>query len=242
MSSKKIHISQFDFQSLNQSTKLTNSFADQNQDKTFDLQEIKTLAALVFSCLGSKTKISSYDQPKKNVNNRDYKDIEAQKFIKNFHQIDKGYFRGAVPNIKGIEFLIEYKNVKTVIDLRYFFKNNKQKQENIIRNSGLNYISIPMCPIVPPGIKQIQYFLSIVNNPVNQPVYVHCREGKDRTGIMTAIYRVNKYNYCFDKAFSEMLKFGHHANLFPLLKIWLYNYIDGHKKQISGTQFSHATS
>ena len=231
MNPKELHIPHFDFQNSSYSVNLTESFEHQN--KAFDLQEIKTLAALVFSCLSSNPGISSYNMPEKIIDKSGYKDFEAQRYIKNFHQVDKGYCRGASLNIKGIEYLIEYKNVKTIIDLRYHFKGNKQKQESLINNSGLNYVNIPMTPMIPPGIKQIQYFLSIVTNPVNQPVYVHCREGKDRTGIMTAIYRVNKYNYCFDRAFSEMIKCGHHLNLFPLLKVWLYNYIDSHKKQLT---------
>ena len=33
-------------------------------------------------------------------------------------------------------------------------------------------------------------FLKIVNDPKNQPVYVHCVGGRHRTGVMTAIYRM----------------------------------------------------
>ena len=41
-----------------------------------------------------------------------------------------------------------------------------------------------------PTPDQIVEFLRIVNDPANQPVFVHCWGGRHRTGVMTAIYRM----------------------------------------------------
>ena len=63
---------------------------------------------------------------------------------------------------------------------------------------------------VAPTAAQIEKFLSIVRDPANQPVYVHCVEGRHRTGVMTAIYRMTVDGWNADRAFGEMkdYKFG----------------------------------
>jgi len=42
----------------------------------------------------------------------------------------------------------------------------------------------------------------------NLPVLVHCSHGKDRTGLVVAVYSVRNKNYCKDAALSEMKYFG----------------------------------
>jgi protein-tyrosine phosphatase len=222
VNSQDLNFKQLEFKNFDK-VSYQETLSNKHSMRTFDLKEIKTLMALVFSCLSFES--ARYNSNLMEIIEEDSIDIEAQKIIRNFYQIDKNYYRGAAPDIKGLEYLIECKRVKTIIDLRYLNFKDLSKQESTVKNAGLNYINIPMCPLLPPNSTQINHFLSIVNNLKNQPVYVHCREGKDRTGIMTAIYRVKNYNYSFNKAFTEMIKLGHHVNLFPLLKVWLFNYI-----------------
>lgn len=61
-------------------------------------------------------------------------------------------------------------------------------------------------------------FLQIVNDPENQPVFVHCRHGSDRTGTMVAIYRMAVENWPRSRAINEMLdpRFGFHSTFFTL--------------------------
>jgi protein-tyrosine phosphatase len=47
--------------------------------------------------------------------------------------------------------------------------------------SGMRYVQIPMTTHQEPTNAQIAQFLSIVNDPASQPVYVHCVGGKHRT-------------------------------------------------------------
>jgi protein tyrosine/serine phosphatase len=61
-----------------------------------------------------------------------------------------------------------------------------------------------------PTAAQLEEFLSIVTNPANQPVYVHCVGGRHRTGVMTAVYRMTQDGWTALQAFKEMkqYKFG----------------------------------
>lgn len=74
----------------------------------------------------------------------------------------------------------------------------------------MTFYRISMTTHVPPTRDQIAQFLQIVNDPAQQPVYVHCKGGKHRTGVMTAVYRMEHEGWANDQAFREMkrYKFG----------------------------------
>ena len=61
-----------------------------------------------------------------------------------------------------------------------------------------------------PTTAQLAHFFDIVNDPANQPVYVHCVGGRHRTGVMTAAYRITRDAWTSEQAFKEMkqYKFG----------------------------------
>ena len=56
-------------------------------------------------------------------------------------------------------------------------------------------------------------FLKIVTNPEKQPIFVHCQHGADRTGTMTAVYRIVIQGWSKDNAIAEMTQgdFGFHT-------------------------------
>jgi len=65
-------------------------------------------------------------------------------------------------------------------------------------------------------------FLQIVTDENHTPVFVHCRHGADRTGMMCAIYRIAVQGWSKDEAIEEMTKGG-----FGFHRLWrnLVDYI-----------------
>jgi protein-tyrosine phosphatase len=123
--------------------------------------------------------------------------------IYNFGQIDPMYFRGAQPDQKGFAALAKA-GVKTVIDLQ---AKGIANEKQLVEAAGMKYVRIPMTTHVPPTPEQLTQFLELVTDPASQPVYVHCKEGRHRTGVMTAVYRMTKDGWHADKAFDEMKRF-----------------------------------
>ena len=77
----------------------------------------------------------------------------------------------------------------------------------------------------PPSKDKVAQFLEIVNDPANQPVYVHCQGGRHRTGVMTAVYRMTNDRWTADQAFAEMKKYRYGADfLHPEFKQFVYGY------------------
>jgi protein tyrosine/serine phosphatase len=64
-----------------------------------------------------------------------------------------------------------------------------------------------------------------VNDPANQPVYLHCVGGKHRTGVMTAIYRMVQENWLPGRAFEEMKNYKFGADfLHPEFKKFVFGF------------------
>jgi tyrosine-protein phosphatase SIW14 len=132
---------------------------------------------------------------------------EAAIRIDNFGRINEHYYRGAQPDAGDLADLSRL-GVKTTIDLTNGDGDSRERQ--LAEAVGMKFVKIAMSTRVVPTHEQITTFLNIVNDPANQPVYVHCVGGKHRTGVMTAIYRMVQDSWTPDRAFKEMkiYKFG----------------------------------
>ena len=101
--------------------------------------------------------------------------------------------------------------VKATIDLTNGDDENEREQR-LAESAGMKFFKIAMNTRVVPTAEQIATFLSIVNDPANQPVYVHCVGGRHRTGVMTAIYRMIEDKWTPDRAFQEMKSYKYGAD------------------------------
>ena len=143
--------------------------------------------------------------------------------IFNFGQVGPAYFRGA--ELKGsAASSLAARGVKMVIDLRSD-EDVKAAESQLVTTAGMKYVRIPMTTRTAPTTEQVTKFLSLVTDPANQPVYVHCVEGRHRTGVMTAIYRMTVDGWTSAQAFDEMkdYKFGVDF-LHPEFKQFVFDY------------------
>lgn len=147
--------------------------------------------------------------------------------IKNFGQINENYYRGAQPEGQDYDNL-KALGVKTVINL---IKDEKGDEGATVQGMGMKYVHIPMTTGTPPTSDQIKQFLSLVEDPANQPVFVHCVGGKHRTGVMTAVYRMTEDGWNADQAFKEMKQYKFGADfLHPEFKSFVYHYQPDHTR------------
>ena len=129
----------------------------------------------------------------------------AAEDLPNFHAVAPGIWRGAAPSEAGLRHL-KAMGVKTVIDLRIAPKTVR-KEGIYARSLGFNWINLPMGSD-PPTPKQVSTLLATLNRAPNEPVFVHCQHGADRTGCMLGIYRVTRQGWPFPRAYAEMRQDG----------------------------------
>jgi len=129
--------------------------------------------------------------------------------IKNFGQMDAGFYRGAQP-MPGDYRSLKALGVKTVVDLQDDPTNYEKADVEAL---GMKYVNIPMSGYRTPKMSDVNTFLALVNNPSTGTIYVHCKAGIHRTGVMGAAYRFTKSGWNYDKAYKEMKNYNFTAGL-----------------------------
>ena len=127
--------------------------------------------------------------------------------VENFARMNARLYRGAQPTEEGFRRLREM-GIKTVIDFRSNHSTRKQ-----VEAAGLVPVEIPLradFEAVPPTEAEVRRFFEVVLDPARQPVYIHCAFGKDRTGTMAALYRMEVDGWTPEEAIEEMEAFGYH--------------------------------
>ena len=141
--------------------------------------------------------------------------------IGNFGKVNDSYFRGSQP--RGADYAdLAAIGVKTVIDLQ---ADGPSNEPGFVKAAGMNFVRIGMTTTKAPTDAQIAQFFEIVNNPANQPVYVHCAGGRHRTGTMTALYRMTFDGWTPQQAYSEMKQYRFEGFPdHPVLRNYVYAY------------------
>jgi protein tyrosine/serine phosphatase len=141
--------------------------------------------------------------------------------LDNFARVNPTLYRGAQPTEEGFRQL-KAMGIKTVIDFRSHHSTKAQ-----VEAAGMTPVEIPLeadLMSVPPDDAALKKFFDVVLDPARQPVYIHCAFGKDRTGTMAAIYRLEVDHWTAEEALQEMEAFGYH-NIYHAL----INYVRAYK-------------
>jgi uncharacterized protein (TIGR01244 family) len=146
---------------------------------------------------------------------------DTQIHIENFGRVDDHYFRGAQPKNNDYADLAAL-GIKTVIDLR---DDGESDERSLVETAGMTFYRIPMTTGARPSDTAVGQFLKLVNEPSNQPVFVHCQGGRHRTGVMTAVYRMTQDRWTADRAYQEMKQYKFEGFVpHPALKNFVYDY------------------
>jgi protein tyrosine phosphatase (PTP) superfamily phosphohydrolase (DUF442 family) len=126
--------------------------------------------------------------------------------LPNLHRVNDGYYRGAQPTAEGM-LELERLGVKTVVNLRAVTSDRDE-----LGDAGLDYEHISFKAWHAED-EDVVRFLRIVTDAERKPVFVHCQHGADRTGMMTAIYRIVVQGWSKEDAIVEMTEggFGYHS-------------------------------
>ncbi|MGE5610420.1 MAG: fused DSP-PTPase phosphatase/NAD kinase-like protein [Bacillota bacterium] len=140
--------------------------------------------------------------------------------VDNFAQVSPVLYRGAQPTRQGF-IELQSRGIKTILNLR-----TSDTDRDDLQGLHLNYIRIPSRASKPkdPDLAKV---LKVIQDPANQPVFIHCHRGADRTGFAIAAYRMVEQGWSYEEATAEMdhFKFNH-----------LYQGILHHLRQLNPAQ------
>lgn len=121
--------------------------------------------------------------------------------IDRFAKVSDQLYRGSQPTEVGY-YHLRRMGVKSIVSLRVW-----DRSPDGVPEWGFRLFHVSMKLIHPEDEDAVE-FLKIVTDPKNQPVFVHCREGVDRTGMMVAVYRIMVQGWSNEAALAEMKQMG----------------------------------
>ncbi|HEV8701156.1 MAG TPA: tyrosine-protein phosphatase [Candidatus Polarisedimenticolia bacterium] len=153
----------------------------------------RATSAAILVLLGAAAPAAQVDEPL-------YPDLP------NFHKVDEHLLRGGQPGAGGVARL-KALGVRTIVNLRHEPARVKAEMDEAAA-AGLRYFSVPMYGLVRPTSEQVARVLGLIGDKDNWPVFIHCKAGADRTGVIVACYRVAQAGWTAEKAIREALDYG----------------------------------
>jgi tyrosine-protein phosphatase SIW14 len=140
--------------------------------------------------------------------------VDPETGILNFAKVSDALYRGGHPSAEGFAKL-KGRGVRTVVSLRTFNVHRSR-----LRGLGLRYVHISF-KAGHAEDEDVVRFLKVMADPANHPVFVHCKWGTDRSGLMAAVYRMVVEGWPRERAIAEMRAMGYEEDKWPQMRDYL---------------------
>ena len=127
--------------------------------------------------------------------------------VPNLNRVTPTFYRSAQPLKAGFPQLGPEVGIKTIVSLRAFHSDAK-----LAKSTGLKLVSVPINTWKINTSDVVQALAEIRRAEANGPVLLHCLHGADRTGLVTAMYRMIYQDWTKADAEAEMRQgnYGYH--------------------------------
>jgi len=126
--------------------------------------------------------------------------------VRNLYRITPNLYRSEQPTALGFKNL-EKLGIRTVINLRWFNNDDKETAGTQLRTERVKILTWDI------DDKHVIAVMRMLKDPANGPYLIHCQHGADRTGVMSAMYRVLEQGWSPDDALAELQGggYGYHS-------------------------------
>jgi tyrosine-protein phosphatase SIW14 len=139
--------------------------------------------------------------------------------LPNFGRVTENLYRGGQPAADGFKEL-HAMGVGIVVDFREE-PTEMATEKREVESLGMKSVRIPWNASHEPSSAQIVEFLDLVRANPDTKLFVHCRRGADRTGVMIAAYRIAVEHKTVAEAVSEMRRYHYDWLFRPQLKRYI---------------------
>lgn len=133
--------------------------------------------------------------------------------------VDRKIYRGSQPITPADWAMLSKAGIRFTLDLQTganLMTDGIPLDEQLIGDThGIRVYNNPLPEIGFPSHAQVLMGVDFLDKCGDAGVFVHCKEGVDRTGITVALYRMVRQNWSRDQAVKEMHSEGMHAWYYP---------------------------
>jgi protein tyrosine phosphatase (PTP) superfamily phosphohydrolase (DUF442 family) len=147
-------------------------------------------------------------------------------FLQNWYKLDEDVYRSEQPSRAGFEEIRDH-GIKTIFDLR-----SSHRDDSKAAGLGFKLVRVPMTAW---GFTEADVVAALkVIKECPKPVLIHCHWGADRTGLVSAMFRVVFQGWSKEEAIAELRGggFGFHSRYSNMPKFIREVNVDKIKKDL----------
>jgi protein tyrosine/serine phosphatase len=151
----------------------------------------------------------------------------VQKSLPHFHTVREGVlYRSGQPRGPGLEF-VRLHGIRTLINVRRPDSDGTAEEKAFAAEKGLNFYNFSIGSNHREIDEAVKRFLAIVADKSNWPILVHCSQGKERSGVLSAIYRIEHDRWSNEQALEETYRLGLKKGHMPIPENYIKSYRPG---------------
>ena len=144
--------------------------------------------------------------------------------LPHFHAVRKGtLYRSGQPKGVGLTW-VKHFGIRTLINLRKPDSKGTLEEKVYAAENGLNFHNFSIGSSHEDIEKTVRRFLAIVDDKSNWPVLVHCSRGKERSGVLSAVFRMEYDRWTNEQALQETYRLGLEEGHMPIPENYIRNY------------------
>jgi protein tyrosine phosphatase (PTP) superfamily phosphohydrolase (DUF442 family) len=126
--------------------------------------------------------------------------------VQNFYTVEPGaIYRGAEQKPGPLLRIIRDYGIRTIVCL----VDPEPSERQVAESQGVRWIWLPLADSsLASTFDTLEKFTEVVADPVNQPVFYHCRRGVYRSNLAQAVYRIRCCGWTVDETLAELRSVG----------------------------------
>jgi protein tyrosine/serine phosphatase len=132
-------------------------------------------------------------------------------------------YRSGQPRGAGLAW-VKHFGIRTLINLRKPNSSGTPEEKAYAAQNGLNFYNFSIGSSHEDIEQTVARFLEIVDDKSNWPILVHCSRGKERSGVLSAIFRIEYDRWPNEQALQETYRLGLEEGHMPIPENFIKNY------------------
>ncbi len=139
---------------------------------------------------------------------------QAPTDLAHFAEIDKNVFVGSKPHTDQDFAFLQSHHIHYILNAHFLpFLSGPERRK--AKRYGIEFMAVPMnASPIPPSREHVNKILLAMQNAQFQPIYLHCVLGRDRTSLLSGLYKIYFLGVSKSVAWDEMRKSGFRTGFF----------------------------